>query len=243
MKLITPRYGGSLLTGCVGKSFFRIFVGLIIVAPMKTYLSDIIPRIQRFSRRLDNTTLLTRQPWVVIDETTNTRLVYFFRSEGEILISLNGKAESARWELLGDHSLLIRRSNENIIFKHGFFDENILALKLYDNREEFAFLVNENRYDDGLNSIEGINRFLQQRYLPSEIPLLPEEPEIPKIREKYSANNGELELKIIHDQGYYPFKGDEVFIGENPAPDGKYKLGFLSYIYIDYMDVYYGPRP
>lgn len=199
---------------------------------MKTYLSDIIPRIQRFSKRLDNITLLTRQPWVVIDETTNSRLVYFFRSNREILISLNGKAESARWELLGDHSLLIRRSNENIIFKHGFFDETILALKLYDNREEFAFLVNEDRYDDGLNSIEDINGLLQQRYLPPDMPLIPEEPEIPKIRENFSANNGELELEIIHDQGYYPFKGDEVFIGAYPAPDGKYKLGFLSSIYV-----------
>jgi hypothetical protein len=65
-----------------------------------------------------------------------------------------------------------------------------------------------------------------------QITVNPTQSVIQKTREKYSANKGELELEIIHDQGYYPFKGDEVFIGENPAPDGKYKLGFLSYIYV-----------
>ena len=38
---------------------------------MKTYISDIIPKIQRFSQKLDNLTLLTNQHWVVIDDIMN----------------------------------------------------------------------------------------------------------------------------------------------------------------------------
>ena len=40
---------------------------------MKTFIADIIPRIQKFSQKLDNTTLLTNQHWVVVDEITNSK--------------------------------------------------------------------------------------------------------------------------------------------------------------------------
>jgi len=49
------------------------------------------------------------------------------------------------------------------LFKHGFFDENILALKI-DGKEEFVFLVNENKFDGELNSIERVVKFLQTNY-------------------------------------------------------------------------------
>ena len=35
---------------------------------MKTFISDLIPKLQRFSQKLDNLTLLTNQHWVVFDD-------------------------------------------------------------------------------------------------------------------------------------------------------------------------------
>lgn len=73
---------------------------------MKTFVADIIPQIQRFSQKLDNLTLLTNQNWVVLDQFTQSKTVYIFRSNGDLLIAVNGKVEKARWEYLGQNSML-----------------------------------------------------------------------------------------------------------------------------------------
>lgn len=139
---------------------------------MQTFIADIIPQLQRFSKKLDDLTLLTNQHWVVLDELENAKNVYIFRSNNELLISSNGKVEKGKWEYLGNNSLLIDRKNDSYLFKHGFFDENVMALKI-DGKEEYAFLVNENRFDGELNSKEKVLQFLSNRYLnliPSETP-------------------------------------------------------------------------
>ena len=139
---------------------------------MQTFIADIIPQLQRFSKKLDDLTLLTNQHWVVLDELENAKNVYIFRSNSELLISSNGKVEKGKWEYLGNNSLLIDRKDDSYLFKHGFFDENVMALKI-DGKEEYAFLVNENRFDGELNSKEKVLQFLSNRYLnliPSEIP-------------------------------------------------------------------------
>lgn len=135
---------------------------------MRTYISDIIPRIQKFSQKLDNLTLLTNQHWVVIDDIDNTKNVYIFRQNNELLISQNGKVEKAKWEYLGHNSLLIDRKDESYLFKHGFFDENILALKI-DSKDEYAFLVNETKFDKELNSSLSVIEFLNRKYIEPSI--------------------------------------------------------------------------
>ena len=137
---------------------------------MQTFIADIIPQLQKFSKKLDDLTLLTNQHWVVLDELENAKNVYIFRSNNELLISSNGKVEKGKWEYLGNNSLLIDRKDDSYLFKHGFFDENVMALKI-DGKEEYAFLVNENRFDGELNSKEKVLQFLSNRYLnliPSE---------------------------------------------------------------------------
>jgi|SRR5690554_2225375 len=131
---------------------------------MKTYLTDIIPKIKRYSEKLDNLTLLMNQHWVVIDELQNSKFVYIFRNNFELLISQNGKVEKGKWEYLGNNSLLIERKDVSYLFRHGFFDSNILALKV-DGKNEYTFLINENNYNNDLNSIDKVLNFLETKYL------------------------------------------------------------------------------
>ena len=135
---------------------------------MQTFIADIIPKLQRFSQKLDDLSLLTNQHWVVLDELTTSKNVYIFRSNNELLISSNGKVEKGKWEYLGNNSLLIDRKTDSYLFKYGFFDENVMALKI-DGKEEYAILVNENRYDGELNSIEKVTHFLSSTYLNVEV--------------------------------------------------------------------------
>lgn len=39
---------------------------------MKTFIADIIPKIQKYSQRLDDITLFTNKHWVVIDDINTT---------------------------------------------------------------------------------------------------------------------------------------------------------------------------
>ena len=131
---------------------------------MKTFITDIIPKIQRYSQKLDNLTLLTDQHWVLIDNIEHEKQVYLFRPNNELLISKNGKIERGKWEYLGNKSLLIDQGAQAHLFKHGFFDENLLALKI-DSKEEYAFFVNENKYEGDLNSSTKVTEFLTNNYL------------------------------------------------------------------------------
>jgi hypothetical protein len=131
---------------------------------MKTFLLDIIPRIQRYSNKLDNLTELTNKHWVVIDEELNKKVVFIFRAkENQLLISENGKIEKGNWEYLGNNSLLIDRKDGSYLFKHGFIDDTVLALKV-DGKDEYALLVNEQKFDNQLNSFSSILEFLNYRY-------------------------------------------------------------------------------
>jgi hypothetical protein len=132
---------------------------------MKTYLLDIIPKIKRFSKKLDDLTILTNQHWVVIDEKTDRKVVFIFREKGnQLLISGDGKIEKGTWEYLGNNSILIDRQDGSFLFKHGFIDDYILALKI-DGKDEYALLVNEIKFEERINSIPSVLDFLEKRYL------------------------------------------------------------------------------
>lgn len=203
---------------------------------MKTFLADIFPKIQRFSEKLDNLTLLTNQHWVSIDDIFSIKTVYIFRKNNELLISTNGKVEKAKWEHLGNKSLLIDKKEDSFLFKHGFFDENILALKV-DSKEEYAIFVNENKYDGELNTIEGILNFLKEQYLE---PLVKTDFEATTGHKTYQTINQEnpKNIQIETDKGiielepYLNLNGTKAFANGQPAFDGKYKIGFMQYIEI-----------
>jgi len=208
---------------------------------MKTFIADIFPRIQRYSEKLDNITLLANQHWVSIDDIISTKTVYIFRTNNELLISTNGKVEKERWEYLGNKSLLIDKKNESFLFKHGFFDENILALKV-DSCEEYAVFVNENNYDGELNSIERVFDFLRRKYLDPTIKSTIEnttgqiinpsdnKKEITFI--KYETDKGQIAVsqKRPYDT---PNVGNEVFQNGKLISNGKFRMGFMWYIYVE----------
>ncbi|MEI8045799.1 MAG: hypothetical protein WCI92_00365 [Bacteroidota bacterium] len=131
---------------------------------MKTFIADIIPKIQRFSQKLDDLTKLTNQHWVSLGDLTQIKRVFIFRPNNQLLISSNGIVDKGSWEYLGNQSLLIDTKQESYLLKHGFFDENVIALKL-DSTDSYAFFVNETKYDKELNNIGDVLKFLENKYL------------------------------------------------------------------------------
>ncbi|MEZ4888661.1 MAG: hypothetical protein R3E32_28305 [Chitinophagales bacterium] len=207
---------------------------------MKTFIAEIIPKIQEYSEKLDNLTMLANQHWVVFDDIDSEKNVYIFRSNNQLLISKNGKVEKGKWENIGNNSILIDLKNESYLFKHGFFDRNILALKL-DGKNEYAFLINENKHSGELNSLNKITEFLRQNYLDKPLPR-----EIKKSG-NFKSTKGDIKVielpmtkfetenGILYIEGAASYMdGRKVYknLEKEPASEGKYKVGFMWYIHI-----------
>jgi hypothetical protein len=130
---------------------------------MKVFLTNILETVIGFSKKIDDLTLLTNHHWVLFDEIENSKTVYIFRPNNQLLISINGKVKKEKWEYLGKNSILIDIEDESYLFKNGFIDDDILALK-QDSLNKFAIFVNESRNDLELNSLDKIKKYLNNKY-------------------------------------------------------------------------------
>lgn len=205
---------------------------------MKTYLSEIIPNVKRFSEKLDNTALLMSNHWTVVDEESNRRMVYIFRDNNQLIISNNGQVSKATWEYLGNNSLLIDNSSGSFLFKLGFFDNNILALKV-DSKNEYAFLINENEIGEIIHTVNSINEYLTNNYINKSRQSRDSTPvrkKPSKILVPFQTNKGQIEALLPH-KDHFPIPGVKVFKNGQKAADGKYKLGFMHYIKVSNGEV------
>ena len=121
---------------------------------MQTYFSNIIPSLARYSKKLDDISLLTTRHWVILDESSQSKSTYIFRNNNELIVSENGIVVHGTWDYLGFNKILLRINNSSFLFQHGFLEDDILALKL-DGRNEYAFFINESRSD--LNTLKRID--------------------------------------------------------------------------------------
>jgi hypothetical protein len=210
---------------------------------MKTFISDLIPKIQRHSQKLDILTLLTDQHWIVVDDIGISKNVYIFRTNNELLISQNGKVEKARWEYLGNNSILLDKQGESYLFKHSFFGENILALKV-DGKDEYAFLVNENHCDGELNSLDKITDFLTRTYIDEGNRKTMVDATGIDLHETKGWEKNEITfLSFDTDKGVvdieqnnrysYVAPGSNAYMNNNPAPTDIYRFGFMWYVHVD----------
>ncbi|EKF54416.1 hypothetical protein I215_12328 [Galbibacter marinus] len=131
---------------------------------MKTFISNIIPKIKEYSKKLNVLTNFVDKYWILLNEEDNTKLVYIFRGNNELLISLNGIVNKGKWEYLGKDSLLIEKENQTFLFRHGFLDDNIFVLKV-DGKNEYAFFMDEEVLLQNINKLEQLNSFLEKHYL------------------------------------------------------------------------------
>lgn len=131
---------------------------------MQTYFSNIIPSLARYSKKLDDISLLTTRHWVILDESSQSKSTYIFRNNNELIVSENGIVVHGTWDYLGFNKILLRINNSSFLFQHGFLEDDILALKL-DGRNEYAFFINESRSD--LNTLKKIDTHLNRKYLSS----------------------------------------------------------------------------
>jgi len=135
---------------------------------METNLSVLIPRVRKLSQKFDNTSLILSHHWVLVDEINSKKKLYIFRKNKELLISEDGQVDIASWRYLGKNTLLVENNTVKNLYKHGFFDENLIAIKIRDD-ENYSFFVDEEKFDHGLNSENKIAKYLYDKYLNNTI--------------------------------------------------------------------------
>jgi hypothetical protein len=135
---------------------------------METNLSVLIPRVRKLSQKFDNTSLILSHHWVLVDEINSKKKLYIFRKNKELLISEDGQVDIASWRYLGKNTLLIENNTVKNLYKHGFFDQNLIAIKIRDD-ENYSFFVDEEKFDHGLNSENKIAKYLYDKYLNNTI--------------------------------------------------------------------------
>jgi len=159
----------------------------------------------------------------------------YFQNKQWITNFTKWKNRKGKMGVLGQQLFTYWQKRGSYLFKHGFLDENVLALRV-DSKDEYAFLVNENKYEGELNSINKIADFLTKIYLEPIIEKLIDVPITDKIQTRnpynttwINTNKGKLEIKSKLSAGYT--FGDLVFLNGEPAPDGKYVNGWPSSLY------------
>ena len=122
---------------------------------MKYYLSNILPRLKKFSASLDQSALLVDKPWVVSsvdEEDEGPRTTLIFRQDGRLHVSIEGEVHDGSWEFLPEaNAVLIEQRDKKRLYKHAYLDEAVLALKKDTSSEtdDFYVLADENRVPDG----------------------------------------------------------------------------------------------
>lgn len=199
---------------------------------MKTYFLDIIPKLRRYSEQLDDIAILLSQHWTLVDDSTDIRVVYIFRENGQLLVSRNGRINKSSWEYLGNNSIMIEDENETLLFKLGFFDKFILALKV-DGEDLYALLVNENVISDYGHKLDSVQRYLNQNYIGNNVSNNSSDVNS-RAHDNWigiKTDMGIIEANLkFHDQ--LPQIGTKINMNGKPAPDGSYRLGYLQYIHV-----------
>ncbi|SFU70173.1 WG containing repeat-containing protein [Pustulibacterium marinum] len=167
---------------------------------MKTYILDLIPKIRKYSQQLDDTAILTGKHWVLLGEDGNKTVYIFRKINNQLLISKNGLIEKANWEHIGNGSIVVDVEGKSYLFKHGFIDDTVLALKL-DGTKEYVLFIDEKVYEKFLNSLETVLTFLENNYLNKfedeslKIRISNKEKKYPSITTNSKITNTEKKIK------------------------------------------------
>lgn len=152
---------------------------------MKTFVSKIIPKLKDYGKKLDNTSVLTQTHWILVEDNLDRVIKFIFREKNnQLLISTNGKIEKANWDYIDKNTILIEREHGDYLFKHGFLNEEILALNV-DGTEEYALFVCDKIHLEGINSNTKIDRYLDNL--------------VNDIEEELSYRNKKIEEQVIKE--------------------------------------------
>ena len=144
---------------------------------MKTYISNTILRLRRYSKQLDAQSILYGKSWEVFND-IGDKEVFIFRPNSELIISRNGLVQKGKWELLSITSMLIDIDNKSYLLNTAFADDKFLALQLDGNDGCIILIESETNKQLFLDSISRVENYLLNKYIAPEPIVNVHKPEI-----------------------------------------------------------------
>jgi hypothetical protein len=174
-----------------------------------------IKKAKKIAQKNISKSYLTGCTWIMINENeSSTSVFYTFRSNDQLLITINGNVEKAKYEIIVDNnSLLIEKKDTlehfNII---NFQDDYLILNKL--STEEYSLFANQTKYKDAIKE--------------NVLKLLIEKDESTKV---INHNNIELPKKKLKIDDYNDLRRFSIVLGLIAILAIIFQ--FLSYIYTD----------
>jgi hypothetical protein len=129
---------------------------------MQEYLSNILPRLKRFTKKLNKIENFIEKTWIKYD--INDRIEYTFEKDKSLIISTNGNAQTGTWKLLSTGKLHIKKIDGEEQLNPEFISEDIFILTKYNIHENVQLFINEKNVNQGRIK-EYINIFIYEREL------------------------------------------------------------------------------
>lgn len=211
---------------------------------------------------MDFASLLVDRQWIMIQPDSEKKVVFVFRSRNhELIVSTNGIVVRGSWEMMNDDSLLIDYVDTTLMLRHGFIQDDVLALKR-DGMEDYALFISEKYYLQSLQAFEALMAHLESVYLKPRVDEVNKPPRIPvsqapavpvTLETKHPDLTEKLEMlknELLRDgclnstclKAIVSFTRDhsleeEVLLGYpefcSRLESGTYSTGIISYIFAD----------
>jgi hypothetical protein len=201
---------------------------------MKSFFSELVPKLYSYSQKLDNKALLVNQQWILLNDENSTSLnLYIFRDNNELLISKDGQVLKAKWDYVGDNTLIVDTNSSSELYHLGFFDKNLLVLRLASLEDRYIFFVNSSGALKFQNMLLDVNNYLHSIYVNKKVPSTVSnlKPVTQKVAVSIKTDKGIIQA-LLNYRDDMPAVGDRILKNGYDAPDGSYRLGFMQYIYV-----------
>ena len=112
---------------------------------MFEYLKFILKNLKSFDNKLSNIALLQNKFWVRIND-HNLNEKWFFKDNGELIMSINGDIIDGRYEHLNEGNLILEIDKNKILLNQNFIYNDILLLKKDSNETDFYAFYDDSKF-------------------------------------------------------------------------------------------------
>ncbi len=130
---------------------------------MEHSLLDSIPNLKPFDFDAHHDSLLLNQEWILVNGIEKKKSVYIFKENNILKISEEESTTETSWSIDLKNVFFIETEDGLITVKAYFKDDDVLVLN-HQDKKDIALFINESNYEDEVNSVADVKKFLREKY-------------------------------------------------------------------------------
>jgi hypothetical protein len=130
---------------------------------MKNALLNSIPNLKPFNHDLHLNSVFIGKHWVLVNGLSEKKSVYVFEDDNILKISEAESVSKTSWNIDIKDVFSIETEDGLITVKAYFKDDDVLVLD-HQDKPDFALFINESNYEEELNTVGDVRKFLRDKY-------------------------------------------------------------------------------